>query len=274
MGGTKLYGQLKLKLISAGIKCGRDKFISIMKEEGLLVRKKKNYIRTTNSNHKYYKYSNLIKDMEITHPEQVYVNDITYIRVGTGFMYLSLCTDAYSKRIMGYSLSEDMKVPSTVKALNMAIRNSKTPQGIIHHSDRGLQYCHPSYSGLAESNGMQMSMTTKHDPYENAIAERLNGILKNEYGIGDGYPDKNTARADIAKAIWIYNNLRPHMSCYMLTPMQAHEQSYYKLRRWGRTGITAKKCLSPARPGPRQFRAGLTGLEKAFEDNNLDNKKQ
>lgn len=273
MGAVKLYGVLKYKLISANIKCGRDKFLDIMREEGLLVKKKKNYTRTTDSNHRYHKYSNLIKDIEITHPEQVYVNDITYIRVVDRYMYLSLSTDAYSKRIMGFNLSEDMKVPSVVKTLKMAISNSKKPEGIIHHSDRGVQYCHPDYSGFAESEGMIMSMTIKHDPYENAIAERVNGILKNEYCIGDGYPDAKTARADIARVIWIYNNLRPHMSCHMLTPVQAHEQSYYKLRRWGRTGITANKSLSQAQPSPMAFRAGLGGLGKASNGNTLDNKK-
>jgi putative transposase len=273
MGSTKLYGILKLKLISAGVKCGRDKFIDIMREEGLLVKKKKNYTRTTDSNHRYHKYPNLIQDLEITKPEQVYVLDITYIRVADGFMYLFLCTDAYSKQIMGYYLSEDMKVSSAKKTLQMAISNSKCATGIIHHSDRGLQYCHPDYTDFSELEGMVMSMTTKHDPYENAVAERVNGILKNEYGIGDGYPDANTARRDITRVIWIYNNLRPHMSCHMLTPVQAHEQSYYKLRRWGRTGITANKCLFPAQPSPMAFRAGLGGLEKALNGNTLDNKK-
>jgi len=272
MGSIKLYGLTKLKLISAGVKCGRDKFIDIMREEGLLVKKKKNYTKTTDSNHRYHKYPNLIKDLEITGPEQVYVLDITYIRVGNGFMYLFLCTDAYSKRIMGYYLSEDMKVASAKRALQMAISNSKKIIGIIHHSDRGIQYCHPKYSSFAELEGMVMSMTTKHDPYENAIAERVNGILKNEYGIGDGYPDTKTAKADVARVIWIYNNLRPHMSCGMLTPVQAHQQSYYRLRRWGRSKSTAK--VSPAAT-PVKAKAGpgntgaLTelpaGLNRAIE---------
>jgi len=253
-------------LISAQVKCGRDKFIDIMREEGLLVKKKKNYTRTTDSNHRYHKYPNRIKEIEISHPEQVYVNDITYIRVLDKYMYLSLTTDAYSKRIMGFYFSEDMKVSSTKKALQMALGNSKNSSGIIHHSDRGLQYCHPDYTNFAESQGIIMSMTTKHDPYENAIAERLNGILKNEYGIGDGYPDSKTAMADIVRVIWIYNNLRPHMSCGMLTPVQAHEQSYYKLRYWGRTAITANRCLSSSQPSPMAFEGRTGWARKGIKD--------
>lgn len=244
MGTIKLYDLIKYRLICSGIKCGRDKFIDIMREEGLLVRKRKNHTRTTQSYHRFYKYPNQIKDLEITHPEQVYVNDITYIKVGGDYCYLSLTTDAYSKRIMGYNLSEDMKVSSVAEAIKMAIKNSQKPGGIIHHSDRGLQYCHPDYISILNQAGINVSMTTQHDPYENAIAERLNGILKGEYLIGDGYPDKRTAQADISRVIWIYNHLRPHMSCHGLTPEAAHQQNYYRLRRWGRTMPGAK--LSPA----------------------------
>ena len=143
-----------------------------------------------------------------------------------------------------YNLSEDMKVSSVEESLKMAIKNSKKPEGIIHHSDRGLQYCHPDYINILNQAGIKVSMTTHHDPYENAIAERLNGILKGEYRIGDGYPDKTTAQTDIGRVIWIYNNLRPHMSCHMLTPNEAHNQQYYRLKRWTRSNPTAK--ISPA----------------------------
>jgi putative transposase len=240
MGSVKLYGLVKLYLISQGIKCGYQRFSKILREEGLLVKRRKNYTITTNSHHRFHMYPNLIKDKEVTGPEQVYVNDITYIKAGGEHMYLCLTTDLYSKRIMGYHLSSDMKVSSVAESIKMAIRNSKNTQGIIHHSDRGLQYCHPSYTELLKGNGIEISMTTKYDPYENAVAERVNGILKSEYRIGDGYPDIQTAKTDISRVIWIYNNLRPHMSCYMLTPSQAHQQSYYKLKRWGRSNSTAK----------------------------------
>jgi len=243
MGTVKLYDNIKYRLVSRGIRCGRDKFIDIMREEGLLVKRRKNYTRTTQSYHRFRKYANKVKGIEIRQPEQVYVNDITYIKVGRWHCYLSLTTDAYSKRIMGYHLSEDMKVSSVSESIKMAIRNSRKTEGIIHHSDRGLQYCHPDYIALLEKYGLQPSMTTQHDPYENAIAERLNGILKGEYLIGDGYPDKRTAQADISRVIWIYNHLRPHMSCHGLTPEAAHQQHYYRLRQWGRTKPGAK--LSP-----------------------------
>jgi transposase InsO family protein len=201
-------------------------------------------------------YPNLIKDKEVTGPEQVYVNDITYIKAGGEHMYLSLTTDLYSKRIMGYHLSGDMKVSSVAESIKMAIRNSKKTQGIIHHSDRGLQYCHPSYTKFIKEKGFEISMTTKYDPYENAVAERVNGILKNEYRIGDGYPDVQTAKTDISRVIWIYNNLRPHMSCYMLTPSQAHQQSYYKLKRWSRSNSTAK-----IKPLEHPVKAKTSGFE-------------
>jgi putative transposase len=266
MGTVKLYGLLKLSMISQNIKCGYQRFARILREEGLLVKRRKNYTITTNSHHRFHMHPNLIKDKEITGPEQVYVNDITYIKAGEDHLYLSLTTDAYSKRIMGYHLSEDMKVSSVAESIKMAIKNSKNTQGIIHHSDRGLQYCHPRYTELLESNGIEISMTTKYDPYENAVAERVNGILKNEYCIGDGYPDLQTAKTDISRVIWIYNNLRPHMSCYMLTPTQAHEQRYYRLKRWGRSNSTAKikPSGSPVKAKTSGEKPTLTELPAGF----------
>lgn len=253
MGIVKLYGLAKLEMISQGVKCGYQQFRQILREERMLVKKRKNYTITTDSHHRFHMYPNKISEMEISRPEQVYVNDITYIKAGKEHLYLSLTTDAYSKRIMGYHLSSDMKVSSVMESIKMAIKNSKTTQGIIHHSDRGLQYCHPSYTGLLKKHGVEISMTSKYDPYENAIAERVNGILKHEYMIGDGYPDEQTAKRDIARVIWIYNHLRPHMSCQMMTPDQAHEQPYYKLKKWGRPDSTAK--VKPA-SSPVKAKAG------------------
>jgi transposase InsO family protein len=253
MGIVKLYRLSKLAMISQGVKCGYQQFRGILREERMLVKKRKNYTITTDSHHRFHKYPNKISGLEISRPEQVYVNDITYINVGKEHMYLSLTTDAYSKRIMGYHLSSDMKVSSVSESVKMAIRNSKKTQGIIHHSDRGLQYCHPSYTKLLEMHGIEISMTSQYDPYENAIAERVNGILKHEYLIGDGYPDEQTAKRDIARVIWIYNHLRPHMSCHMMTPCQAHEQPYYKLKKWGRSDSTAK--IKPA-SSPVKAKAG------------------
>lgn len=252
MGCEKLYENIKFSLVNSGIKCGRDKLYFILRSEHMLVPRLKKFIRTTMSNHRFRVHSNLIKDLSVVKPEQVLVCDITYIDTSEGFMYLSLVTDMYSKRIMGYHLSGDMKVSSVSKALQMAISNLTATLDVIHHSDRGLQYCHPNYIKILTDANMQVSMTTKYDPYENAIAERVNGILKGEYGLGRRYLDKRTAMEDIPEVIWIYNNLRPHKSCGMLTPVEAHKQSYYKLPQYGRKrneqSQTKGNHPSPARP--------------------------
>jgi transposase InsO family protein len=145
----------------------------------MLIKKKKNYMRTTNSYHKFYKHPNLIKDIHINRAEQVWVSDITYIRTNQGWLYLSLITDAYSKQIVGHQLSDNMRTVNCINALKMAIKNRKYPERpLIHHSDRGFQYCNPDYTETLTKNHIDISMTTKHDPYENAVAERVNGTLK------------------------------------------------------------------------------------------------
>jgi transposase InsO family protein len=233
LGGKKVYKNIKQTIHSKGIKCGRDKFLKILREEDLLIKHKRKYVQTTQSYHRFKKHPNLIKDLKITRSEQVWVSDITYIRTQAGFMYLSLITDAYSKQIMGYELSDNMKVINSVKALEMAIGNRKYPdRDLIHHSDRGLQYCHPDYIQLLELNHIKVSMTTKHDPYENAIAERINGILKNEYLTGEYLIDQIDAKKETAYAIWMYNNKRPHYSCKFQTPTEAHHKEGFKLKKW------------------------------------------
>lgn len=187
-GSVKVHGELKPDFLSTGIKCGRDKFLNILREENMLIHPRKRFVRTTNSKHKFRTYTNLIVDLDINRAEQVFVSDITYIRTKKGFLYLFLITDAYSKQIMGWELSDNLRTISAIKALRMAIGHRRYPdRSLIHHSDRGLQYCNPAYIAVLEQNGIQPSMTTKYDPYENAIAERVNGILKTEYEIGDGF---------------------------------------------------------------------------------------
>jgi len=149
-------------------------------------------MRTTNSYHRFYKYPNLIKDIDINRAEQVWASDITYIRTKEGFMYLSLITDVYSKQVVGYQLSDNLKPINCINALKDAIKSRKYPErSLIHHSDRGLQYCCPDYTDILESNHIGISMTTKHDPYENAVAERINGTLKNEFDLVDRLPIRN-----------------------------------------------------------------------------------
>jgi putative transposase len=183
-GGIKLYAELKQGFINQDIKIGRDKLYDVLRLNNLLDPKLKNYVTTTNSNHLFRKYKNLIKDKVPNRPEQLWVSDITYIKTDKGHNYLAIVTDAYSKQVMGYKLDNNMKTSLCTEALAMAIKNRKYPnKKLIHHSDRGFQYCNPKYTEFAESNGIMMSMTEQYDLYENAIAERINRALKYEYGL-------------------------------------------------------------------------------------------
>jgi transposase InsO family protein len=233
LGTRKLYYLIKPSLDKEGIKYGRDKLFALLRYEGMLVKKERNYMRTTNSYHRFYKYPNLIQDIDINRAEQVWASDITYIRTSEGFMYLSLITDVYSKQVVGHQLSDNLKTINCINALKYAIKNRKYPdRALIHHSDRGFQYCSPDYIETLESNQIGISMTTKHDPYENAVAERINGTIKNEFDLVDRLPDQKQAEREINKTIWIYNNLRPHDSCNKLTPIQAHTKESIKLKKW------------------------------------------
>jgi putative transposase len=235
MGARKLHLKLESEFAQLDIKCGRDKYLDILREEGLLVKYRKRFVKTTQSKHMFFKHSNLIKDLKVTGPEQVFVSDITYIRTKNGFLYLYLITDLYSKQIMGWALSDNLKTVNAIAALQMALKNRRYPdRKLIHHSDRGLQYCNPDYTKILESHKIAISMTTKYDPYENAVAERVNGILKGEYEIEGCFIGQTDASREINHAIWLYNNDRPHQSCKMLTPAKAHVIGTYKLKYWGR----------------------------------------
>jgi putative transposase len=223
IGGLKLYFLLKEDFRVEGIKMGRDKFYAFLKTHRLLVPKTKRAFITTDSKHYYYKSPNRIKDLTINHSEQAWVSDITYIKVLPGHAYLALVTDAYSKKIMGYSLQDNMRVELVKEALQMAIKNrSFDHPSIIHHSDRGIQYCCPDFSDYAQNKGMILSTTQKYDPYENAVAERINGILKYEFGMGNALPDLEVAQKMIKQAVEIYNNERPHFSLNLSKPTEAH----------------------------------------------------
>lgn len=222
-GGTKLYDALKQDFINAGIKIGRDKFYQFLRLHKLLVPKRKNYITTTNSNHMFKKYKNLVKDQVPTRPEQLWVSDITYIKTENGHNYLALVTDAYSKKIMGYNLDNHMRTSLCTEALEMAIKNRKYPdQKLIHHSDRGFQYCNPKYTKFAESKGITMSMTELYDPYENAVAERINRTLKHEYGLKKTIKNTDLAQKMTQQAVYIYNNIRTHFSLDLRKPAEVH----------------------------------------------------
>jgi putative transposase len=227
LGGRKLYHLLQLE---GNIHIGRDKLFSVLRENGLLVPRTRKSTITTNSKHRLRKYPNLIKCIYLERPEQLWVADITYIDTLDGNAYLHLVTDAYSKQIMGYELCSNMEAASTLKALKMALGKRKYKASeLIHHSDRGLQYCSKLYTDCLKENNIIISMTENGDPYENAIAERVNGILKNEFGLSDKLDDVIQAREVTTQSIEIYNYLRPHLSCSMLTPNQMHQQDKIRL---------------------------------------------
>jgi putative transposase len=222
IGGLKLHFMLKDQLASRGIAIGRDNFFKLLRKYNLLVKHKKRYVRTTWSSHPYKKWPDLIKGLELQAPERLWVSDITYLRLENGFAYLSLITDAYSKKIMGYHLSQHLKAHGCVIALNKAIKAVGSPQGIIHHSDRGIQYCCEEYVAVLQQHGLQISMTQNGSPYDNAVAERVNGILKNELALDRIFSTYREAVAALPVAINAYNNIRPHLSCSKLTPAKAH----------------------------------------------------
>lgn len=229
IGARKLYYLLfdKLQLM----KIGRDKFFDILRANHLLIQPKRSYHKTTNSHHRFRKHQNRILDLEINRPEQVWVSDITYIGNSKKQYYLSLITDAYSKKIMGYYLANNLHTQSSLEALKMALklrRNKIFP--LIHHSDRGIQYCAYEYQKELNKNKILCSMTQNSDPYENAVAERINGILKQEFMIDKYNQDLDIMKCIIKEAINTYNQHRPHCSNYMLTPDQMHLQSQVKMK--------------------------------------------
>ena len=228
-GCAKLYLDIKDDLIKNGIKMGRDKFYDFMRNYNLLVKKTKRHHITTDSNHGFYKSEDLTVNLDITHAEQLFVSDITYIKLVSQHAYLALVTDAYSKKIMGFKIDTNMRVQLVKDALQMAIKNRiYKHQDTIHHSDRGLQYCCPDFSEFAKSKQMTLSTTQNSSPYENAVAERINGILKQEFGLGKTNPNLITAQKMVKQAIEIYNNQRRHYSLEMKTPEFAHQNQTHK----------------------------------------------
>jgi putative transposase len=210
---------------------GRDAFFELLRESGLLVRRKRYRVRTTFSCHRFRKYPNLINDLIPERTEQLWVSDITYIRIKQGFAYLSLVTDAYSRKIIGFGLSHDLSTDNCLNALRMALTSRLTDRPLIHHSDRGTQYCSKAYIQLLKKKGISISMTQSGNPRDNAIAERVNGILKMEL-LKENYLNLNVAYKSIKQAITTYNTLRPHSSLDMLTPDKAHLMAGPLKRRW------------------------------------------
>lgn len=236
IGGLQLHNMLKEELGLHNIAIGRDKFYALLRKHNLLIKRKKRYAITTNSNHPYYKWPDLTGSLILTHTEQLWVSDITYLRTTSGFVYLALITDAYSRKIMGYHVSQYLKAQGCIIALNKAIAalssTQKEKRKLIHHSDRGIQYCCEPYVTILLNNNISISMTQTGSPYDNAVAERVNGILKHHLGLNQVFKNYASAVATVCKAIDAYNCLRPHMSVSNLTPEQAHKTKQRLMRKW------------------------------------------
>jgi putative transposase len=223
LGLRKLLHLICPDLAEAGVKIGRDLFRDLLFRYELLIERKRNYCHTTNSWHGFGVYPNRLKDAELTGPNQAWVSDITYIRTERGFVYLALTTDAFSRAIVGWDCSDSLEAVGAMRALKMSLRG--LPKGCpppIHHSDRGSQYCCGDYIALLKRRGLQVSMTEENHCYENALAERLNGILKQEYGLGGRLPDPQAALRMARQAIDLYNHRRPHLALDMAFPMTVH----------------------------------------------------
>ena len=229
LGTRKLYFLLKQDFENKGIKIGRDALFRYLKTEHMLIKPKKRYTKTTNSKHWLRKHPNLIKNMNIEKPNQVYVSDITYIKSKEKTHYLSLITDAYSKKIVGHHLSDNMNTENVAKALKMAVKGKQFNQSLIHHSDRGLQYCAEYYQEILLKHAIKTSMTDGYDCYQNAIAERVNGILKDEFILFKPNTKMELKRI-IDESIAIYNSKRPHLALNYKTPNFIHEKAAELIR--------------------------------------------
>lgn len=233
LGTKKLYRLLWEPFKTHGIKMGRDKLHELLAKQGMLIRRRKGAPKTTNSRHWMKKYPNLIREMVIARSEQLWVADITYICVGYDFNYLSMITDAYSKKIVGYHLHTNLSAEGSLKALDMALKGrTKFLRELIHHSDRGTQYCSFEYVLELRKAEIAISMTEDGEGYENQIAERVNGILKTEFNLNKIFKSHDEAKLTVVKSIEAYNTQRPHMSIDFLTPDEAHGFEGELKKRW------------------------------------------
>jgi transposase InsO family protein len=223
VGARKIYHLIRPQLIEDNISFGRDKLFRLMRENRLLIKPKRRYIQTTDSKHWLKKYPNLAKTLVLNQPEQLWVSDITYLKTEEGNCFLGLVTDAYSRKIVGYSIEDNMEATTIAKALSMAIQDRQYSHALIHHSDRGMQYCSNEYVNLACKNNIMMSMTENSDPYENALAERMNRTIKEEFCLDQPLPTRELTKKVVKNAIELYNNYRPHLSLKYKTPNQQHK---------------------------------------------------
>ena len=233
LGGRKLLILLEPYLIEHQIKMGRDALFELLAAHHLLIKRRKRRVHTTHSFHWLRKYPNLIRDFVPTGSNQLWVSDITYWRMKDRFIYISFITDAYSHKIVGYQVDETLETASTVRALKMALEEAtRSIEGLIHHSDRGVQYCSQKYVNLLQDNQIQISMTENGDPLENAVAERINGIIKEEYLDCYQIETMEEAKELLAQVVNLYNQERPHMSISNLNPEQIHKTNQQTDRLW------------------------------------------
>ena len=243
LGGRKLLELIQPRLPTE-LSIGRDSFFDFLRRHGLLVGKRRRRVKTTYSNHWLRKYPNLIKEFVPTKSNQLWVSDITYVETVSGFVYLNLVTDAYSRKIVGWAIGETLEAKYTIEALRMALKQvPKGTEGLIHHSDRGVQYCCGEYVKILNKNHVQISMTENGDPRENAIAERVNGILKDEWLNQLKIKSIEDAIKELKRIVLIYNSCRPHASLDMKTPEYAHRQSGEFKKHWKTYYKTAIKTV-------------------------------
>ncbi len=222
MGCKKIYHKIKSDLVKAGIKIGRNKFIDLLVEHGLHVKPRRGYHQTTQSNHSFGYAANLLKTRTITAINQAWVSDITYLRTNTGFLYLFLVTDLFSRKILGYNIANTLEIKHGIKAYKMALTNSNNKGTEIHHSDRGIHYSCAEFRTMLKENNTSLSMTRGGAPHENAVAERVNGILKTEYLISDKKQSPKDCKRLVKQAIKLYNNDRPHWNLNFKTPSEVY----------------------------------------------------
>lgn len=223
MGVRKLHHMISADLPGLDVKIGRDKLFALMRSEGLLVKRNRKYAVTTQSFIRYSQYKDLFNGKEPASVDRAWVSDITYIRVGDSFSYLFLIMDAYSRKIVGWQLGRTLESKWAVEALRMAIGQCSSPRGLVHHSDRGFQYCSKSYTDILKKAGIKSSMGEAGNCYDNAMAERLNGILKTEYLLDGSFGNLTEADVAVRHAVWAYNEKRPHMSLEMKKPVEIHK---------------------------------------------------
>jgi transposase InsO family protein len=224
LGTRKIYHLINADLDKQGLKFGRDKLFRLMSDYGLQIKPRRRYTQTTMSKHWLRKWPNIIKERKVAQPDEVWVSDITYIKTEEGNCYLNMITDAYSRKIMGYAIEGTMETESMIRALKMATEQRKNSfVSTIHHSDRGLQYCSKEYTSMTSQNNIRLGMTENGDPYENALAERMNRTIKEEFGMDRVLKTREQVKLLVKESILLYNHKRPHLALKMKTPEQVYQ---------------------------------------------------